>query len=348
VLADFAGVLHMVFPDKTTGNLVHLQYNDTIGVWGSRLVTTFASHGTPALTGFNGSLALAYIDASGVNRLHAATWDPLVGWSTASNLGELSWGTPSVYTIGTASQIYLLFPANNSGRKILEITSTAVNETWSRTSAPNESSAYETSAAKFGNQAMMGFQSNNGKGQLFCSFYNGTAWLAHESVDSQTTSHTLAIAVLDGILNIIFSSHSSPQVVLWAQRPLLAYPLNGWMSHLNDDLYMSLLPLPGTHDSAAITWVPFTQTQTMSITAQLVAGIRFFDLRCVLNNDVLQMYHGAIAIGTTLQSTLQQMYNFFLNDDSSREALVVQIHQESDTQGSTLQFEYAVYEAVQA
>ncbi|KAJ6598826.1 hypothetical protein DFH09DRAFT_1356022 [Mycena vulgaris] len=285
-LAEFAGVLHLVFPDKVSGNLVHLQYNDTTAVWGQRLVTNFTSHGQPVLAAFNGSLALAYVDTLGSNRLHVAAWDPSVGWGPDNSVGELSWGTPSLYTVGTATQLYLMFAPNNNGRTILEITATAINGTWSR--------------------AERAICSNNGKGQVFVSFYNGSAWLPHENVASQMSSHTPAIAVLDGILNCIFPSHDSHSVF------------------------------------------PFTQTQTMSITEQLAAGIRFFDLRCVLVDDTLQMYHGAVSLGTTLQFILQQISNFLLVGLSAGEALVVHIKQEGDSQGSSIMFDYAVYEVVQA
>ncbi|KAJ7180338.1 PLC-like phosphodiesterase [Mycena crocata] len=346
-VAEFAGVLHLVFPDKTSGSLVHLQYNDTTAVWGQRIVLNVTTSGQPALAVFNGSLAMVYYDPSDSNRLHAAAWDP-VGWGSFTNLGELTWGTPSLYTVGTATELYLLFPANNNGRTILEISTTAVNGTWGRVTAPNEQSAFGTSAAKFGNTAAMGFQSNNGKGQVLVSFWNGTSWLPHENVASQTSSHTPALAVLDGILNCIFPSHNSNEVVLWAQRPLLAYPLDSWMAHLDGGLYISQLSLPGTHDSAAVTDVPFTETQTMSITEQLAAGIRFFDLRCVLIADTLQMYHGIVSLDTTLNTILQQMYTWFLGSPTrANEGLVVSIKQEGATQDSSMQFDFAVYATVQ-
>jgi hypothetical protein len=51
----------------------------------------------------------------------------LEGWGSFTNLGEETWGTPSLYTDGTETDIFLLFVANNNGRKILAISSTRVN-----------------------------------------------------------------------------------------------------------------------------------------------------------------------------------------------------------------------------
>ncbi|KAJ7485246.1 PLC-like phosphodiesterase [Mycena galericulata] len=341
-LADFADVLHLVFPDSVSGKLVHLQYNDTTGAWGQRLVLNVTSSGPPALTVFNGALVLAYMDPSDSNRLYVAEWDPVVGWGPSYNLGGQSWGTPALYTLG--SQIYILFPANNSGRKVLAMSATAVNGTWTTATAPNESTAYGTSAATYETNAVMAFQSNNGKGQLFASFYNGAAWLGHEDT-GQTTSHTPAIVVLDGIANCVFSSHDASSSVLWIQRPVSLYPLNSWMAHLSGSLLLSQLSIPGTHDSASVTFVPFTATQELSIPAQLDLGIRFLDLRCKLVFNSLLMFHGDVPLGPTLQQILLQIYSWL--GHSSSETVIVSLKQEGSALNSTITFDTAVLQLIQ-
>ncbi|KAJ7041899.1 PLC-like phosphodiesterase [Mycena alexandri] len=340
-LMDFGGTLHLVFPEKTSGKLVHLQYNDNIAAWDRRTIITNATTSRQAaLTVFGGALVCAYYDPSDHNRLHVGAWDPQTGWGTFQNLGGETWGTPSLYTDGSDTDIYLLFPANNNGRKILGMTTTRVNGAWISAGAPDESSAFGTSATQFTDQAMMGFQSNNGQGQLMVSFYNGSSWLPHERVNSETTSHTPSLAMLGGTLNCIFSSHNSDNVVLRATRPMLAYPLDSWMKHLNGDLYMSQLSIPGTHDSAAITIVPDTETQTMTISQQLNAGIRFFDLRCILFENELFMAHGFL---------IQEMYNWFaVNSNHLFEALVVSIKREKPDEFSNIQFDEAVYDRIQS
>ena len=63
-----------------------------------------------------------------------------------------------------------------------------------------------------------------------------------------------------------------------------------WMSRLADDISLSDLNIPGTHNSAA-RYEPFPKTakcQRLSLTAQLQAGVRFFDIRCHHKKDLFQ------------------------------------------------------------
>ncbi|KAJ6542950.1 hypothetical protein B0H19DRAFT_1268143 [Mycena capillaripes] len=125
------------------------------------------------------------------NRLQAALWTKAMGWGASFPLPALSWGTPALFTL--QSQISVLFAANNNGRSILEMTSTGVSPgiPWNRTTSPDESTAFGVSAAASGSTVVAGFQSNNGKGQVFATFFvlASGKWLDHEDV-GQTTSHT--------------------------------------------------------------------------------------------------------------------------------------------------------------
>ncbi len=63
-----------------------------------------------------------------------------------------------------------------------------------------------------------------------------------------------------------------------------------WMAYIDDEVPIAGLTIPGTHDSAAFTnsW-PFVATQKMDLREQLDAGIRYFDFRCGLRKDVIEM-----------------------------------------------------------
>ncbi|KAK3672406.1 hypothetical protein LTR78_007713 [Recurvomyces mirabilis] len=125
------------------------------------------------------------------------------------------------------------------------------------------------------------------------------------------------------------------------QRPLREI----WMSKLDDDNNISALTIPGTHDSAAFTnsW-PFIQTQNKTIMEQLNAGIRYFDLRCGLRDDGLEMVHGSILLGLTLSMVLDAMYLWLLSHGS--EALVVQIKQDRKPERSTIHFANAIWRSL--
>ena len=66
----------------------------------------------------------------------------------------------------------------------------------------------------------------------------------------------------------------------YATRTALPMPdMANWMSALPDNKKITRVTIPGTHDSGAISYVPFVGCQMMDIRTQLNNGIRYFDLR---------------------------------------------------------------------
>ncbi|EME49497.1 hypothetical protein DOTSEDRAFT_40688 [Dothistroma septosporum NZE10] len=130
----------------------------------------------------------------------------------------------------------------------------------------------------------------------------------------------------------------------------LAAPQQGfgtscWMSSLQDDVLLSSLSIPGTHDSAAFTrpW-PFIATQNMDIVQQLDSGIRYFDLRCGIVDDIAEMVHGAALLGLKLPQVMDTIYQWL--DDHPREAIIVQIKKDREPERSTVHFAQAVFTCI--
>lgn len=126
-----------------------------------------------------------------------------------------------------------------------------------------------------------------------------------------------------------------------------ATPISGatWMSHLPSSTPMTALSIPGTHDSAAYTYSwPFIATQTMDITAQLNSGIRYFDLRCGLRSNVLEMVHGSAMLNLRLDEVLTAMYAWLSTHPS--EALIAQLKRDRKDESSTIYFAQAVTQAI--
>ena len=120
-----------------------------------------------------------------------------------------------------------------------------------------------------------------------------------------------------------------------------------WMSHLPSSSFMSAITIPGTHDSAAFTYSwPFIATQTLDITAQLNAGIRYFDLRCGLRSNILEMVHGQAILNLRLEQVLAYMYTWLAAHPS--EALIAQIKRDRKDESSTLHFAQAVVQVLAA
>lgn len=83
---------------------------------------------------------------------------------------------------------------------------------------------------------------------------------------------------------------------------------SGWMASLQDSVPVCRVSIPGTHDSGtAGVWFPmrhYARTQTMNLSDQWNAGIRFFDLRPKLDGDELKIYHGPANCHITLEEAL--------------------------------------------
>lgn len=114
--------------------------------------------------------------------------------------------------------------------------------------------------------------------------------------------------------------------------------LTEWQSKIKDDVLLSQLSMPGTHNSGAHHLsLPSVQCQGASITEQLVHGVRFFDLRvarpfvgfCGAPDD-LQVIHGnfpvKIPFPEMLNDVLNDIYAFLQQHPS--ETAIVSIKQE--------------------
>ena len=68
-----------------------------------------------------------------------------------------------------------------------------------------------------------------------------------------------------------------------------------WMRDIPDDTLVTALSIPGTHDSACIGGpLGFGQTQNLDLSHQLIAGIRFLDIRLAHYQDNLYLHHDVV------------------------------------------------------
>ena len=100
---------------------------------------------------------------------------------------------------------------------------------------------------------------------------------------------------------------------------------NNWITPLDDDIYVSQLSIPGTHDAAtqnAGYLIPAGRCQDYTIEEQLAMGIRAFDLRPTTTgnrfsdetsdgNRNLPIYHGMTSCKTDME-TVFSTFNTFL------------------------------------
>jgi phosphatidylinositol-specific phospholipase C-like protein len=87
----------------------------------------------------------------------------------------------------------------------------------------------------------------------------------------------------------------------------VAVPLQSWMAQVPDGRTLGELSIPGTHDSCALYGGFVACTQTMSLTEQFSAGVRWFDIRLVWDGSTLKAHHGIVDERVTFTDVLQSL-----------------------------------------
>ena len=86
-----------------------------------------------------------------------------------------------------------------------------------------------------------------------------------------------------------------------------------WMKNLPDNVYLSQLSLPGTHDSGTGNGInpafmaAFAQCQDITLGQQWAAGVRAFDLRPCVKDDYININHGITATNLRFDDALFQL-----------------------------------------
>lgn len=105
------------------------------------------------------------------------------------------------------------------------------------------------------------------------------------------------------------------------------YTMTDWLSSVSDELKVSQLSIPGTHDSGA-TYDVFGigKCQSLSIPDQLNKGIRFLDIRCKYTDGKFAIHHGPIYEHLMFGDVLNQVISFL--KDHPKETVFMRVKQE--------------------
>ena len=129
--------------------------------------------------------------------------------------------------------------------------------------------------------------------------------------------------------------------------------MSKWMSALPDTVPLSLLSIPGTHNSHTyFRALPSVRCQAVSVASQLRQGIRFLDIRVSVPpvavphnpssfsvND-LGLVHGAfpaslaVVKGEMLKTILEDVYEFLDSDEGQNETVLVSLKREGTGRGN--------------
>ena len=100
---------------------------------------------------------------------------------------------------------------------------------------------------------------------------------------------------------------------LWfCSNSTISYNRPEWMGDLSDDLLLSELSLPGTHETMSRYGGPILYCQSLSLDKQLDAGIRAFDIRLRHIEDVFTIHHGAYYQYATFGTDVLNVFMSFL------------------------------------
>ncbi|KRW98644.1 PLC-like phosphodiesterase, TIM beta/alpha-barrel domain [Pseudocohnilembus persalinus] len=107
-----------------------------------------------------------------------------------------------------------------------------------------------------------------------------------------------------------------------------------WMKELDENLYISQISLPGSHNSIAIhgeflCCSSKSQCQSMDLTNQLFQGIRYFDIDMKISSTGrnLKGYNGFVDQNIRIDSIFEQFYDFL--EDNPSETILLQLNHEN-------------------
>ena len=123
-------------------------------------------------------------------------------------------------------------------------------------------------------------------------------------------------------------------IVLGALPNPIVFSYETWMANLPDNIYISQMSLPGTHDAGAYTSgsisSAFAQTQTLTIEEQFDAGVRVLDFRPSYDADVsgnFDISHGYISVGVLFDDVMDDVLNWLAKHPT--EFIIIQLKNES-------------------
>lgn len=105
-----------------------------------------------------------------------------------------------------------------------------------------------------------------------------------------------------------------------------------WMGCIPQNLYYTMLSIPGTHDAATSSVTSFvnsSKTQNLTIQQQLESGVRAVDLRPLVTSSDLVLSHASVTTQETLASAVETIKNYLVQNPT--ETVFAFIHMEAPT-----------------
>ena len=113
-----------------------------------------------------------------------------------------------------------------------------------------------------------------------------------------------------------------------------------WMQLLPDHQPMSQLSIPGTHNTMARIGIPWVWCQSLSLDAQMLGGVRFFDIRCRHHHNKLLIHHDMFYQNAVLTDVLKEVLKYL--DGHPSEAFFMRIREEYKPKDNMVSFQESV------
>ena len=139
------------------------------------------------------------------------------------------------------------------------------------------------------------------------------------------------VAALLGVLTLMFIAGLQPAAAHndngYSHDSDIGYTNKDWITNLPDDMLLSHMSIPGTHDTMAYQLdlldlglctiaANFVFAQSMNLTTQLNSGIRLLDIRARHVEDGFEIYHGDCYVNADFDDVLQAVTDFlYTNKD---------------------------------
>ncbi|KAF5640426.1 plc-like phosphodiesterase [Fusarium sp. NRRL 52700] len=248
-------------------------------------------------------------------------------------------------------KVRLMFLAHNDDRPVLETTLEMGNPpTWSDTVTLNESgnSGISATSSPTGHHAWICFKTHDGVSNLMCHWQEKKqVWTTNRPLGPGPILYCrneAALVYSNSWVYAVWNTYTQGHLMYWSRRPMKHMDPGSWMGDLADqNISIAALSIPGTHDSATSAYHSVgelekrTRCQDMTITQQLDAGIRYFDIRAGYQ-DVedrnegptvpLIARHGSRDLGLDIEEIFSFFYDWL--DKHPTEAIIAQMKAEGD------------------
>jgi 1-phosphatidylinositol phosphodiesterase len=137
----------------------------------------------------------------------------------------------------------------------------------------------------------------------------------------------------------IESTTAGKQIKKGLTAKVANYTMSNWMGALDENLKLTALSIPGTHDSGA-RFEPFSGTaicQSLTIDEQLKAGVRYLDIRCRHLDNNFVIHHGPIYQKINFTNVISSCASFLAQNPS--ETIIMSVKEEYDASGNNRSFE---------